>query len=83
VARLLLSVITSSDADAECIVEALAGHSAERHGSQVTIADEGQDEVALGALLSALEKCVAANALPPVRIELHGKRYTMYPRADA
>jgi hypothetical protein len=80
----LLSVITASAAEADCIADALSGdYDITRRGNKITVKQSSQLPDAIGALLSALEDCVIKNELPPVKVALNGRRYTMYPRTDA
>jgi hypothetical protein len=80
----LLSVITASTAEADCIVDALSGdYDITRRGNTITVAENSQFPDAIGALLAALEDCVIKNELPPVKVGLNGRRYTMYPRTEA
>jgi hypothetical protein len=72
------------DSSADCIAEALSGdYDITRRGNKITVADTPQLPDAIGALLKALEDCVIKNELPPVKVELNGHRYTMYPRTEA
>jgi hypothetical protein len=80
----LLSVITASAAEADCVVDALSGdYDITRRGNKITVAEDSRFPDAIGALLSALEDCVIKNELPSVKVELNGSRYTMYPRTEA
>ena len=81
---MMLSVIAASVADAECVVDALpAPYVVARRGKKVEVSYDGAVEPPIAPVLQALEDCLTANELPPIKLRLNGKRYTMYARADA
>jgi hypothetical protein len=64
----LLSVITASAAEGDCIADAVsADYDITRRGNMTTVAENAQLPDAIGALLTALEDCPIKNELPPVK----------------
>lgn len=71
-------------ADAKCVAEALAPHSASIERTRGTW-DVHVDirSRALGDLLTALHECLVTNEIAQVRITVDGKPYAMEARSDS
>lgn len=74
-----LKIQARSDEDAECLMRELALYSPTRLREGVLIEVDERSEAALLAVLSALERCLRANDIRTVRLELDGRPYTMAP----
>jgi hypothetical protein len=80
----LISLITASAADADCVADALPKpYVVTRRGKALEVSYEGSVEPPLAPLLKALEDCLTENELPPIKLRVGDNRYTMYARADA
>jgi hypothetical protein len=73
----LVQLNAPNEEDAACLMRELAGYEPKQLGSTIVVEiDEGSTSD-LNALLSAVEKCVGANDIRSVRVELDGQTYTL------
>jgi hypothetical protein len=75
----LLQIRARTDEDAECLIRELAAYSPKRTHRAILIEVEERSETDLLAVLSALEKCLMANDIRSVRLELDGRPYMLAP----
>jgi hypothetical protein len=73
----LLQIRARTDEDAECLMRELAAYSPTRARRAVSIELEQRSEADLLSVLSALERCLLANDIRSVGVELDGRPYTM------
>ncbi len=72
-----LQIRARTDEDAECLMRELAVYSPTRASRAVSVELEERSEADLLAVLSALERCLVANDIRTLRVELDGRPYTM------
>jgi hypothetical protein len=75
----LLQIRARTDGDAECLIRELAAYSPKRTHRAILVEVEERSETDLLAVLSALEKCLMANDIRSVRLELDGRPYMLAP----
>jgi hypothetical protein len=75
----LLQISTRTNEDAECLLRELAVHSPTRVRRAISIELDQRSEMDLLAVLSALERCLLANDIRSVRLELDGRPYMLAP----
>lgn len=75
----LLQIRARTDEDAECLIRELAAYSPKRTHRAILIEVEERSETDLLAVLSAVEKCLMANDIRSVRLELDGRPYMLAP----
>jgi hypothetical protein len=75
----LLQIRARTDQDAECLIRELAAYSPKRTHRAILVEVEERSETDLLAVLSALERCLMANDIRSVRIELDGRPYMLAP----
>ena len=73
----LLQIRARTDEDVECLMRELAVYSPKRARRSVSIELEERSQADLMAVLSALERCLLANDIRAVRLDLDGRPYTM------
>ncbi len=75
----LLQIRARTNEDAECLTRELAVYSPTRARRAISIEVEERSEAALLAVLSAVERCLLANDIRSVRLELDGHPYMLAP----
>jgi hypothetical protein len=75
----LLQIRARTSEDAECLMRELAVYSPSRARRAISIDVEERSEAALLAVLSAVERCLLANDIRSVRLELDGRPYMLAP----
>jgi hypothetical protein len=76
----LVQLRAPKEEDAACLLRELAVYAPKRLRGAILIEFEERSTSDLLALLSAIETCIAANAITSVRIELDGRKYTLASR---
>jgi hypothetical protein len=75
----LLQIRARTNEDAECLMRELAVYAPTRARRAISIEVEERSEAALLAVLSAVERCLLANDIRSVRLELDGRPYMLAP----
>ena len=75
----LIHIRARSDEDVECLMRELAVYTPKRSRRVVLIEIEERSQSDLLALLGAVDRCLSANDIRSVRIEIDGSVYMMVP----
>jgi hypothetical protein len=73
----LVQIRVQKDEHAECLMRELAAYTPTRVRLNVSIEVGDRSEAELLSVLSALERCVLANDIGSVRLELDGRPYML------
>jgi hypothetical protein len=65
--------------EAECLERELAAYAPDRSGLSVSVELDSRSATELFALLSAADKCLQANGIGGVRVEVAGRSYLLEP----